>query len=163
MICHDFYDKIRGLDEGWEAHIFPGIQIHQAAEVIDKIENTEFLTTIIVAVGMGNRSCELDEIYADVESLTANMKPKEVTTIFVEVPIPSNITPKEQTCLKVINRAAKLRFGDKLCTVSYPTIEDTETEGTGDQNRADTFVRCISEFEYCLRLNEIMYDDDIEN
>ena len=80
-------------------------------------------------VGMEDRGCVLDQIYAGVESLMAQMKRKEVTTIFVVVTVPPNLTPKEQAGLKVLKRAVKLRFEDKFWTSDYPAIKDTDTEG----------------------------------
>ena len=163
VICDEYYKEIRELDEGWEAHICPGLRLYDAADIIENIENTESLTTIVTAVGRHDRHCPRDQNESGLEQVDDQLRDKNLTGIFVAVNIPPSLSPKEQTSLNELNADAKLIFNDRFCIIEDPASIHSDNSDAWDQRRADGFIKTISLFEHYIRMSEVYDDDDVEN
>ena len=165
MICDQSWGRVRDLEEGWEAHIYPYLDIGDAAMMIHRIRMTEALTTVVVAAGIGNRLCEPEVNYDDIEQLKYSILQKGLTGIFVAATGPPDLDHQEQMNLNGLNACAAVLFNHQFCVIDYPTtMNDTAVDEACNQPMADLFIEKITMFENWLRVIEVMDsdEDDVE-
>lgn len=102
---------LRDLPPDWEAHVFPGCDLNNAALLISKLHTNKELRHIITLVGINNRSGPLNNIKNDVSKLfNAFSKIKGVQGHFLGVGIPDSIQGGERLNLENLNKLGAAKF-----------------------------------------------------
>jgi len=100
----------RSLPVGWEAHVFSGAKLDHAAAIIDKLKPSNNLRSIVVAVGINNRTWQFDGIKHDLYKVSNSLARKNVAGYFVGVSLPPELPREETNRMKSLNSTAKERF-----------------------------------------------------
>ena len=112
VLADSQFRRLRGLPNSWEVHVFPGAYLQHAVDILSRLTDTKNLTTIIIHVGINNRTWGHKNTVIDVNKLIQQLKKRDLDTYIMGVSVPQGFLEIESNNLKQMNEKFREKMGD---------------------------------------------------
>lgn len=104
VIADSQFRNIQGLPESFEVHVFPGLRLSHAVNLLDNLRTKRNnIQRIIMHVGINNRTCNTNAVKAEANEMISSLKKMKCVAYVCGVSIPSRLSMKETAVLNLLN------------------------------------------------------------
>ena len=159
VIADSNFRNITSLPTSWEIHVFPGMKLEQAIQLVNSINiGPHHIDHILVSVGINNRNYSPVSSNAELGKLYAALSRGNYKGHFLGVSIPRSLPKNEQSNLLSLNQSAARKFQPYYI---QPLLQDQVSVSPTDKFQIhydiETLVKISSKINaYFLRIQRLL-------